>query len=77
MESGSVLLTVAALVVGYVLLSLMRAILFPPKVKPLEYKPRQVGHDQESGNVTNAGGHLDPCLSTCQGQAQCANEATR
>lgn len=39
----NILLGVLALVGGYFILSLLRAILFPPKAQPLEYKPRQVG----------------------------------
>lgn len=39
----NILIGVLALVGGYFILSLLRAILFPPKAQPLEYKPRQVG----------------------------------
>ena len=40
----NILLAAAYTVIGYVLLSLIRAYLFPPKPPaPLEYKPRQVG----------------------------------
>lgn len=39
----NILLAVLAAVGGYFILSLLRAILFPPKAQPLEYKPRQVG----------------------------------
>ena len=41
-EAGSLLLGAAALVLGYVLLSILRAVLFPPKVQPPEYKAKQV-----------------------------------
>ncbi|PRW57859.1 steroid-binding 3 [Chlorella sorokiniana] len=40
----NILLGVLALVGGYFILSLLRAILFPPKAQPLEYKPRQLGN---------------------------------
>ena len=38
----NILLGVLALVGGYFILSLLRAIFFPSKAQPLEYKPRQV-----------------------------------
>lgn len=41
MEAGSFLLLLAAGIVGYVLLGLLRVILFPRKPVVIEYKPRQ------------------------------------
>ncbi len=44
MDLVTVLTAICVTVVGYVLLSIVRAIFFPPKPPaPLEYKPRQVG----------------------------------
>ena len=43
----NILVAVLAAVSGYFILSLLRAILFPPKAQPLEYKPRQVGGGAE------------------------------
>lgn len=41
MEAGSFLLLLAAGIVGYVLLGLLRVILFPRKPVVIEYTPRQ------------------------------------
>ena len=41
MDFGTVLLALAAVGVGYVLLSILRAILFPPQPRVIEYQPKQ------------------------------------
>lgn len=41
-EAASLVVWFAALVLGYVLLSILRAVLFPPRVQPVEYKAKQV-----------------------------------
>ena len=71
----NILLAVLAAVGGYLLLSILRAILFPPKpTKPLEYKPRQVGGRgarRSRADRIRRTLLLAPCSSPGQGAPAC------